>query len=57
MSSSMKLSQAVWGHPRWTGHGGEYGPLEKGIVIQPMPQPVTLKKLKSNSSMRPYKTF
>ena len=19
----MKLSRAVWGHPRWTGHGGE----------------------------------
>ena len=19
----MKLSHAVWGHPRWTGHGGE----------------------------------
>ena len=23
LSNSMKLSQAVWGHPRWTGHGGE----------------------------------
>ena len=23
LSNSMKLSHAVWGHPRWTGHGGE----------------------------------
>ena len=22
-SNSMELSHAVWGHPRWTGHGGE----------------------------------
>ena len=22
-SSSMKLSHALWGHPRWAGHGGE----------------------------------
>ena len=22
-SNSIKLSHAVWGHPRWTGHGGE----------------------------------
>ena len=22
-SNSMKLSHAVWGHPRWAGHGGE----------------------------------
>ena len=20
----MKLSHALWGHPRWTGHGGEF---------------------------------
>ena len=26
-------------------------------VIQPMPQPVTLKKLKLNGSMKTYKTF
>ena len=24
LSNSMKLSHAVWGHPRWTGHGGEF---------------------------------
>ena len=23
LSNSMKLSHAVWGHPRWVGHGGE----------------------------------
>ena len=23
VSNSMKLSHALWGHPRWTGHGGE----------------------------------
>ena len=23
MSNSMKLSHAVWGHPRQAGHGGE----------------------------------
>ena len=23
LSNSMKLSHAVWGHPRWTGHSGE----------------------------------
>ena len=23
LSNSMKLSHAVWGHPRWMGHGGE----------------------------------
>ena len=23
LSNSMKLSHAVWGHPRWAGHGGE----------------------------------
>ena len=23
LSNSMKLSHAVWGHPRRTGHGGE----------------------------------
>ena len=23
LSNSIKLSHAVWGHPRWTGHGGE----------------------------------
>ena len=23
LSNSMKLSHAVWGHPRWEGHGGE----------------------------------
>ena len=23
LSNSVKLSHAVWGHPRWTGHGGE----------------------------------
>ena len=23
LSNSMKLSQAVWGHPRQAGHGGE----------------------------------
>ena len=23
LSNSMKLNHAVWGHPRWTGHGGE----------------------------------
>ena len=23
LSNSMKLSYAVWGHPRWSGHGGE----------------------------------
>ena len=23
LSNSMKLSHAMWGHPRWTGHGGE----------------------------------
>ena len=23
LSNSMKLSYAVWGHPRWEGHGGE----------------------------------
>ena len=35
-SNSMKLSHAVWGHPRWVGHGGEVltecGPLEKGMA-------------------------
>ena len=25
LSNSMKLSHAVWGHPRWMGHGGEVG--------------------------------
>ena len=24
LSKSMKLSHAVSGHPRWTGHGGEF---------------------------------
>ena len=23
LGNSMKLSHATWGHPRWTGHGGE----------------------------------
>ena len=23
LSNSMKLSHAVWGHPRQTGHGGD----------------------------------
>ena len=23
LSNSMKLSHALWGHPRWVGHGGE----------------------------------
>ena len=23
LSNSMKLSHALWGHPRWMGHGGE----------------------------------
>ena len=23
LSNSMKLSHAMWGHPRWVGHGGE----------------------------------
>ena len=23
LTNSMKLSHAVWGHPRWAGHGGE----------------------------------
>ena len=23
VSNSMKLSHAMWGHPRWMGHGGE----------------------------------
>ena len=23
LSNSMKLSYAMWGHPRWPGHGGE----------------------------------
>ena len=23
LSNSMKLSHVVWGHSRWTGHGGE----------------------------------
>ena len=23
LSNSRKLSHAVWGHPRWPGHGGE----------------------------------
>ena len=23
LSNSVRLSQAVWGHPRWTGQGGE----------------------------------
>ena len=23
LSNSVKLSHAVWGHPRWMGHGGE----------------------------------
>ena len=23
LSNSMKLSHALWGHPRWAGHGGE----------------------------------
>ena len=23
LSNSMKLSHAMWGHPRWEGHGGE----------------------------------
>ena len=23
-SNSMELSHAVWGHPRWTGHGVEF---------------------------------
>ena len=23
LSNSVKLSHAVWGHPRWEGHGGE----------------------------------
>ena len=29
----MKLSHAMWGHPRWAGHGlTECGPLEKGMA-------------------------
>ena len=24
LSNSMKLSHVVWGHSRWTGHGGEF---------------------------------
>ena len=36
LSNSMKLSHAMWGHPRWAGHGGrsltECGPLEKGMA-------------------------
>ena len=31
----MKLSHAMWAHPRWMGHGGgltECGPLEKGMA-------------------------
>ena len=23
LSNSMKLSHAMWGHPKWAGHGGE----------------------------------
>ena len=23
LSNSMKVSHAMWGHPRWVGHGGE----------------------------------
>ena len=23
LSNTMKLSHAMWGHPRWKGHGGE----------------------------------
>ena len=23
LSNSMKPSHALWGHPRWTGHGGD----------------------------------
>ena len=23
LSNSMTLSHAMWGHPRWAGHGGE----------------------------------
>ena len=25
LTNSMKPSHAMWGHPRWTGHGGEVG--------------------------------
>ena len=36
LSNSMKLSHAVWGHPRWMGHGGEVqtecAPLEEGMA-------------------------
>ena len=37
LSNSMKLSHALWGHPRQMGHGGEVwqtssGPLEKGMA-------------------------
>ena len=34
LSNSMKLSHAVWGHPRQAGHGGETecGPLEKRMA-------------------------
>ena len=35
LSNSMKLSHAVWGHPRQADHGGEIwecGPLEKGLA-------------------------
>ena len=24
LSNSMKLSHAMWGHPRWMGHNGEF---------------------------------
>ena len=25
LSNSVRLSHAMWGHPRWSGHGGEVG--------------------------------
>ena len=33
LSDSMKLSHAMWGHPRWTGHGGE---VSQSVVYQRM---------------------
>ena len=29
LSNSMKISHVMWGHPRWTGHGGE---VRKNVV-------------------------
>ena len=37
LSNSVKLSHALWGHPRWVGHGGEvqYSCLENPMDGEP----------------------